>query len=150
MKIAFYKSKYGNLQDKVISALTFSRYSHCEMVLESGVCVSSSPRDGGIRYKEIELGDHWDVFELDMTKVFYGAYRNAPYAFETRVTDWFTSNENDTYDLVGAIASAFSIDATSENKKFCSYSCAHVLGYSPIITPGGLFRLLKSEGVIHV
>lgn len=138
MKIIFYKAKYGNYVDKIIAASSFSKYSHCELMFPSGECMSSSYRDGGVRKKYINVGDHWDVFEL------VGGFD------EKAIRYWFDTHESDTYDYLGAIGSAFHIDLTSENKKFCSYTCSICLGLEPIITPGGLFRLLKREKMIYV
>jgi hypothetical protein len=138
LRIAFYKSKNGNWQDKLIAAGSFSEYSHCEIVFENGVCASSSPRDGGVRFKLIDLDSHWDIFELDSN-----------YS-EDAIKYWFRTNIDDEYDWLGAIGSIFHIDLTSEEKKFCSYACAIVLGIDPIISPGGLFRALKKAKLIHV
>ena len=132
MKIAFYIAKYGTFTDKVIAFFTRSKYSHCEIVFLDGMFASSSPRDGGVRLKMISPDDHWDIIDL-----------GNEYS-EKSIRYWFMSNKGDTYDWLGAIGSIFSIDLTSEDKKFCSYSCAIVLGLDPIVTPGGLFRKLTS------
>lgn len=137
LRIAFYKAKYGNWQDKTISAVTFSEYSHCEIVFPNGECASSSSRDGGVRIKRIDLGEHWDVYEL--TGDFSESY----------IRYWFAINDGDTYDWPGAIASAFGMDASNENRKYCSYACAVVLGIDPIVTPGGLYKKLLKAGHIQ-
>ena len=136
MKIIFYKAEHGTFADKVISLFTRSKYSHCEILFSDGVCASSSPRDGGIRLKSIQIGDHWDVFEL------IGRYD------EDAIKYWFMTNLGDSYDWLGAFGSVLSLDLTSEDKKFCSYSCAIVLGLDPIVSPGGLFRKLKRQCLI--
>lgn len=138
LRIAFYKAEYGNWQDKTISTVTFSPYSHCEIVFPNGECASSSSRDGGVRVKYITLGEHWDVFEL-----------NGEFS-EQYIRYWFSINDGDEYDWVGAIASAFSIDLSTENKKYCSYACAVVLGLDPVVTPAMLYRRLKKGGIINV
>lgn len=138
MKIAFYKSSNGTWLDKLISAFTLSKYSHCEIVFPNGECMSSSKRDGGVRIKIINLNTHWDVFEL-----------NTMYS-EALVRYWFSIHDNSKYDWVGAVGSIFNIDLTSDNKKFCSYACATVLGIDKIITPGGLYRSLKKYNIINV
>ena len=138
MKIIFYKSQYGNWVDKLISILTFSKYSHCELVFSNGMCATSSVRDGGIRMKMHNIDDHWDSYDL------VGNFD------EDTITYWFSINSNDTYDWLGAIGSLFHIDLTSEDKKFCSYSCAISLGINPIITPEKLFQELKKQGIINV
>lgn len=137
MKIAFYKSEYGTKYDKTISFFTFSKYSHCEIVFPDGMCWSSSVRDGGVRGKYIELGDHWDVFDL------IGDFS------ESAIKYWFMSHNGDLYDWVGAGGSLIHLDLTSENKKFCSYVCAIVLGIDPIVTPGNLYNTLKRQNMIN-
>ena len=131
LKIAFYKAHNGNYLDKTISVLTISKYSHCEIVFSDGVCASSSSRDGGIRFKQITLGAHWDVYEV------IGDYDEAAIRY------WFTLHSDDAYDWWGAVGSLFCVDWTSEDYKFCSYACASVLGLDPITTPGKLYHTLK-------
>lgn len=136
-RIAFYKSFTGRVGDKIIGTLSCSRYSHCEIVLEDGLCISSSYIDAdGVRGKYINLGDHWDVFEL------VGDYD------EDAMRYWAKVHDADTYDWLGAGASLFRIDLTSENKKFCSQVCALMIGIDPIITPGRLFNSLKRKNLI--
>lgn len=139
MKIAFYIAKHGNFYDKIISFFTWSIYSHCEIIFDSvspTYCASSSIRDGGIRFTNINFGDHWHVFELNTDKQ------------ESGVIAWFKENDTDVYDLTGAIASLFGVDLTSDNKKFCSQACAIVLGLDPIVTPKKLFNTLKREKIL--
>lgn len=63
MKIAFYKAKYGDWKDRLISWATWGPYSHCELVFRDGTGFSSSPRDGGTRLKKIDWNSgHWDFF----------------------------------------------------------------------------------------
>lgn len=138
LRIAFYKAEYGTWQDKTIATATFSPYSHCEIVFPNGECASSSSRDGGVRIKYIDLGEHWDVFEL-----------NGEFS-EQYIRYWFSINDGDTYDWSGAIASAFGIDLSTENRKYCSYACAVVLGMDPIVTPAMLYRRLVRDGIINV
>jgi hypothetical protein len=138
MKIIFYKAKHGRWIDKLIAMATFSKYSHCELLFPDGLCRSASKRDGGIRTKKIDIDYRWDCFDLT------GEYDVAAMLY------WFEINKNDTYDYYGPIGSMFGLDLTSENKKFCSYVCAIVLGLNPIITPGGLYRVLKKTGTINV
>ena len=138
MKIAFYKSKNGTWLDKLISLVSFSKYSHCEIVFPDGTFASSSKRDGGIRLKSIVINDHWDVFELNGV------------CDSELIKYWFYMNMDNKYDWVGAVGSLFYIDLTSDDKKFCSYACATVLGIDSIITPGGLYRALKKSNIINV
>lgn len=138
MKIAFYLGKNGDYIDKIICAATFSIYSHCELVMNDGLCLSASIRDGGLRSKFINLDDHWHVYELTESHD------------EDAIRYWFDIHRNQKYDYLGAIGSAFGLDFTFDDKKFCSYVCAIMLGINPIITPGKLFRTLKKLKQIHV
>lgn len=69
MKVAFYRYKYGNIKDWLIAKLTHSEFSHCEIVFDDGTCFSSSPRDGGVRRKKIDLKkDRWVLVDFKVTK----------------------------------------------------------------------------------
>ena len=137
MKIIFYKAKNGTLFDKFISLLSFSEYSHCELLFSDGLCMSASSRDGGVRIKKIEIDEHWDVYDLP-----------EGYYDEKAIRYWFASNIDDTYDWAGAVGSLVRLDLTTEDKKFCSYVCAICLGLDPIVTPGRLFKKLKECDII--
>jgi hypothetical protein len=137
MKIAFYKAKNGTKLDVVVATVSLSEYSHCEIVFDDGMCASSSIRDGGIRFKRIKLDTgHWDIFELNTD------------ISEKSIRYWFSIYEDNTYDWLGAAMSSIGINCSSEDKKYCSYACAFVLGLDPTITPGGLYRKLKKLGMI--
>lgn len=138
VKIAFYKARYGNWQDKSIAIASISKYSHCEIVFSDGMCASSSSRDGGIRFKRINLDEHWDVFDLNTS------------IDENAVKYWFSMHEDNLYDWPGAIASVIGINLSTEDKKYCSFACAIVLSLDPTITPGGLFAELKFRRLINV
>jgi len=144
MKIAFYKGlKYGNWLDKLICLGTMSRYSHCEIVFSDGVSASSSPRDGGVRFKNINYSDDkWTLFD-----VIYPSDVD----FEAMVRYHFAVHEGDKYDYLGAFFSAFGIDASSDDRKFCSQICGLILGStnSGVITPGGLKKRMKLKGQIQ-
>lgn len=86
--------------------------------------------------KYIDLGEKWDVFEL------VGEYD------EEVIKYWFSVHDDETYDWVGAIGSLFELDIGNYDRKFCSYVCALMIGIDPIITPGGLYKKLRLEGMI--
>lgn len=138
MKIAFYKAKYGNWLDKLISVLTLSKYSHCEIILDSNIFVSASPRDGGVRFKNITADNHWDCFDIyDVNTI------------SNEAQEWFESVLGQKYDWLGAAGSLFGLNFTSKNKKFCSYCCATVLDLDPITTPGELYETLLEIRMIR-
>jgi hypothetical protein len=142
MRIAFYLAEYGDWQDKLISFFTFSKYSHCELVFSDGTFGSASSRDGGVRLKYIEQNDHWDIYDiydLDMTQ-----------EMEQVIRAWFVIHKDEKYDWPGAIMSLFGVNWTSDDKKFCSYVCAQLLGLDPIVTPQKLYENLIKEKMISV
>jgi hypothetical protein len=137
MRIAFYIAKNGTWLDKLIATLTFSKYSHCELVFSSGEFGSSSERDGGVRLKMIDQDSRWDIFDVknkDGTEITPEQEKTIHY--------WFLINDNQKYDWPGAIMSLFGVNWTSDDKKFCSYVCADMLGIDPIVTPQKLLENL--------
>ena len=138
MKIAFYLGAQGKLQDKIVCLATLSKYSHVELVLDDGTCLSASKRDGGVRSKKIELGENWHVY--DLTNIYD----------EVGINYWFSLHDGDKYHWLGAIGAGLNINIFSNNKKYCSQVVALMLGLESNITPGGLFRKLKKEKLINV
>ena len=89
MKIAFYIAKKGNLLDYIIDKGTGGDgYSHCEMIFDQIVpdvgdqtdqtnqseqteqtelCFSISGRDKKARFKFIDVGDHWETIDINMS-----------------------------------------------------------------------------------
>lgn len=73
MQIAFYRAP-DNIYDWLIRFWTGpylllpARYSHCELVFSDGICISASPREGGVRAKRIELDSaSWDLMDIQAT-----------------------------------------------------------------------------------
>jgi hypothetical protein len=124
MKLAMYKGK-GNFYDKLIRMVTFSKYSHCELVIE-GICYSSSPRDRGVRMKYIYLDENWDTFDLP------DKY-DPVYALNI-----FTKHAGKKYDWIGAITSVLPFHVHLSDRFFCSELCSDMLNipksksYTPI------------------
>lgn len=113
MKLALYKGS-GNFYDKLIRTVTRSKYSHCELVID-GLCYSSSPRDGGVRMKYIDLTDgKWDVIDVPGEQIW--------------ALDWFINNIGRKYDWLGAITSVLPFSLGSKDKFFCSEACAIMMG----------------------
>lgn len=141
IRIAFYKSQYGDMLDKFISLVTNSPYSHCEIVFSNGLCVSSSMRDKGIRFKYIKsIGttNHWDIFELKNLNV-----------TENEIKAYFLKHCDEPYDYLGAIGSALKKDWNNVNKKFCSLAIAQSLNIYPShLSPGDLYKwLIKNKKI---
>jgi hypothetical protein len=116
-----------------VKIATFSKYSHCELVID-GICWSSSPRDKGVRSSWIDLQDgKWDLVQLP-----------ACYSKE-KALQWFKQHEGLKYDLLGAIRSAAPVGRNQKDKWFCSEACAAALGITNPhrYTPAGLFELFR-------
>ena len=114
MKLAFYKGR-EDLYDRLISWWTRGPYSHVELVIDDNYCMSSSPKDGGIRFKHIDLRpDHWDLVELE-------GYDPA-YAY-----NWFKEHEGRKYDILGILGFVWGPAREDRNRYFCSEAVAAAL-----------------------
>jgi hypothetical protein len=126
MKIAFYK-KRGTIVDKTIRWWTrpqkwkiFSRskYSHTEIVFSDGIFFSSSGRDGGVRFKEIEPSQtDWDFIEVPMKS-----------DDEEKVRQFCKLQNGKKYDWRAIFFSQF-LELNRENSRrwFCSEICLRAL-----------------------
>ena len=114
-KLAFYKGK-GNLVDLLIRVFTNSKYSHVEIVINKD-WYSSSPRDGGVRIKQIvDDGNSWDFIEVDIDK--------------ERLYEKYREYRGRGYDFKGILLSnILPIGWHSKDKVTCSEFVADALGY---------------------
>jgi hypothetical protein len=97
LKVLFYVAKFGTTWDKIIAWWTHGRYSHCELQFSDGVCFSSSNRDGGTRFKHIDVKPwKWDVVPLVVTE-----------AEELVVRMWCTHLLGHKYDWLGVLGFVF-------------------------------------------
>lgn len=131
MELAFYKGN-GNFYDTLIKVVTFSKYSHVELVI-NGTCYTSSPRDGGVRSKIIDLNSrNWDVFPVNGDEA---------YAFE-----FFEENMGKPYDWFGAIKSVLPLFPNHGNKFYCSEAVAIALKFKRHeLTPEGLLSYAREN-----
>lgn len=115
MKVAFYKAK-GIVGNALVRWWTKSAYSHCELVLPSGECVSSSLMDGGVRTKMIDLDPaKWDVIDV-------------PWANEVTVMFHLGRTDGQPYDWWAMIGSMlFNRRSHATKAAFCSEWCAEAL-----------------------
>ena len=115
MKLAFYKAK-GVWVDLLIRIFTHSKYSHVEIVHNKD-WYSSSPRDGGVRVKQIQDdGNSWDFIEVDIDK--------------ERLYQKYREYKGRGYDFKGILLSnILPIGWHSKGKMTCSEFVADVLGY---------------------
>lgn len=117
MQLAFYRGR-GRFVDWLIKYWTQGRFSHVEVVFSDGMCYSSSPRDGGVRFKKIDLKDEkWDVLEVDVGD-------------ETVVREWCKTQVGKGYDFLGIFGFAIlphRNDVQSNRRWYCSEISAEVL-----------------------
>lgn len=126
MKLAMYKGPPTEFWHKVgheaTCLWTFSEYSHCELVFGGGsgdgkhLCASSSARDGGVRFKYINLASgHWDVYPIK--------------GDEAAAYDWFVAHQGAPYDHFGLGWFVLPIDQFNDPRRFfCSEAIAAALG----------------------
>lgn len=117
MKIAFYKNR-KDTTSKVICWWTKGPYSHCEIIFNSGVSASSSGRDGGVRFKEIEFHpERWDIYDLGEK------------FSEEAAHEWFLNHEEAEYDHFGLVGFLYPPFDEDRVKYFCSEAVAAALGF---------------------
>jgi hypothetical protein len=141
MKLAFYKSSAPNagLFDKLISFWTQSPYSHVEIIFSTGLSYSSSPRDGGCRYKAIKYDSlAWDYVSL-------------PYITterEIEIKKFCNLQNGKKYDWTGILLSQiFPLGIEEPKKWFCSELVAKTLGFTHAssFNPKKLYNILKEK-----
>ena len=134
MKLAFYKGR-EDLYDRLISWWTRGPYSHVELVINDNYCMSSSPKDGGIRFKHIDLRpDHWDLVELE-------GYDPA-YAY-----NWFKEHEGRKYDILGILGFVFGSLRQDKKRFFCTEAIGHALKMKEPwrLDPNAMYAVVTSE-----
>lgn len=138
MKLAFYKAKHGTIVDKLVAAVIDSEYSHVELVFSDGICFSASPRDKGVRFKQIDINNgKWDLYRIE--KPFY----------EDLLIKQVEKFEDQPYDTLGAIGSGIGVPLYAANKKFCSLIIACIFKLENINqNPESLRRILLQRKYI--
>jgi len=135
MKIAFYKgtkSGINGVYNRGVRWLEAGKYSHCELILSSGISASSSFMDGGVRFKEIEYDlTKWDIFEL-------------PWADEQKALEYFKANQGKSYNIRGNIHFLLGFVRGNSEGLFCSEACAEALGLQSgwLFAPNALAHII--------
>ncbi|OOF39527.1 enoyl-CoA hydratase [Rodentibacter rarus] len=129
--LALYKGKPKNrlerLQDGIIRFFTKGQYSHCEIAIARQEqwgqydyrahydCYTSSPRDGGVRCKSINVADRtkWDLIPLDNVT-------------EAQIKAYFNRTSGATYDWWGVLGIVLGIKQ-KRSKYFCSEWCFNAI-----------------------
>lgn len=144
--VAFYKAP-GNFFDKLIRLWPLSRgkYSHTEIIFPDGLWWSSSPRDGGVRYKPISADPKiWDLKRIPTSK-----------SIESEVRGWCNKQLGKRYDWLGILFSQiFPLDIDDKKRYFCSESNVDALKvagmfngvHSNTIDPNKLWDMLTEMG----
>lgn len=136
MQIWFYKAEFGDRWDKFISWWTQGPYSHVELVFQDGVCFSSSARNGGARFKEIPLSNHWIVVDIDHEDK------------EGIVREWCREQAGKKYDWLGTVGLGIGMPwLNNRNKWFCSEIICFVLNKFNVeklceMTPNAMYDIL--------
>lgn len=115
MQLAMYKGPPTTLWHTVgheaTCLWTFSEYSHCELVFSESarngkpLCASSSARDGGVRFKHIDLHTgRWDVYSI--------------VGDEAAAYDWFVTHQGAPYDYFGLGWFVLPIDQINDPQRF--------------------------------
>ena len=133
MKVILYKSETGTMIDKVINLWTgLYGYSHCEIVFdklythneEKYMCCSSSPRDGQVRFEQININSrHWEIIDVpeidsiikekevfDFMSKMKGAKYDWKGIFLTFIFQWIHKQDNDKWwcsEICGFILNKF-------------------------------------------
>lgn len=130
MQLAMYKGPASGFKNKVgrliVCAFTFSRYSHCELVIE-GYGYSSSFMDGGVRKKLINFGSgHWDLYDIDASALQLRALGH------DLMLERFAQELGKPYDWIGMLRVSPLLRwlPRRDAERFCSEEVAYLLGAS--------------------
>lgn len=118
VQLAFYRGPATKPWDRFrhwcVRAWTNSKWSHVELVID-GICHSSSPRDGGVRAKVIDLrSGKWDVIDIQ--------------ADTARALQWFKDHDGQDYDWAGIARFVLPLLPHNDDQWFCFESVSAALG----------------------
>lgn len=136
LSVIFYKAIHGNKLDKFISLYSGGQYSHCEIKFSDDICFSSSARDGGTRFKKINLSSgHWDEVPIEYS-------HNS--LSEQDIREWCESHVGLPYNFLGLVGISLPFFKRDINKWYCSEICFYSLvrGKRMHISPTALFDIL--------
>ena len=143
-KLAFYIGTKANPKadwfDELICIWTLYMFSHVEMVFSDGVSFSSSPRDGGCRFKNINYANtnHWVIIELPWITE----------GDEADIRGFCHNQDGKLYDWCGIFLSqVLPLNIQEPNRWFCSEITAHCLKAAKPsqYNPGELYEMVKKH-----
>ena len=131
--IAFYKGPptddvWHIISHYAIRLWTWSKYSHAELVI-NGYCYSSSARDGGVRFKKIDLGSgRWDVIPVRGSQV--------------EALWWFDQHKGQPYDWLNILRYLFPFIPQRADRWVCFEAISAMLGLAGghKLTGGDLYK----------
>jgi hypothetical protein len=134
VQVAFYVGS-NSLLDSIVNAATFSRITHCEVVV-SGLCYSATARDGFVRSRNINLNRNWILISASTNSEF--------------VIDFYKKTAGMPYDWIGAVLPVFlhgNVCADQKRKWHCAQWCAHAIGLKnpEKFKPKTLFEYLSNS-----
>ena len=117
MKLLSYRGR-GRKLDRLIKWWTNGSYSHSEIQFSDGICFSSSSRDGGVRFKRIDINpDRWSSVDI-------------PIKDEAALITWCKTQVGRKYDWRGILGFGimpFRDNLQNRKKWYCSEICAEVI-----------------------
>lgn len=123
-----------SIQHRLIRWWTGGPFSHVELLdTKTGLCWSSSSRDGGVRKKFIDVTNgNWTVVQYDLP-------------FESDPIRWFELHEGHPYDWNSIWNFVWCKFTRLETEYICSVAVAQSLGFQSLegITPMGLQMFLR-------
>lgn len=138
MNLLFYIAKNGNFSDWLISTWTQGPFSHVELQFSDGICFSASKRDGGTRFKKIDvIPEHWAKINVNCN--------------ENKIRDWCQNQLGCKYDLLGVLGLALHIKYKNKKQWFCSELVGEALRVGGLIklnkplSPNGLWKVLVNK-----
>lgn len=138
VEIAFYKGPPRNdllhsLSHHAIRLWTWSKWSHAELVID-GVCWSASARDGGVRFKTINLqSGRWDLVSAPLSE-----------DEVSRALAWFLKHEGEGYDYLNIGRFILPFLGQKRNRWVCFEAIGSALGLAGAhkLTANDLFHWL--------
>ena len=114
MRVAFKRAKGGTIWEWLIGFIAWGLYCHVEVICPDGRCFSSDERDGGVRFKQVDFDERWDIFTV-------------PGSWDSGMLRWCEGEVGCGYDWPGALLCPWKLRVNDRNKWFCSEIVSHVL-----------------------